>query len=548
MSELCPKCSKRVYHAERVQAGGMVWHNTCFKCETCGKKLSLGQESLKDDKVYCKQDYLKLYSSVGSNVLEHTAEKVPVARSGPTIATGGVSCPKCGKSVYHNERVVAEGSEYHQGCFKCENCSKTLRSGEYDSHESHQYFCHACYKQLHSSQALSSRPDSVTKSANYVGGSSGMDTTSPKCPICGKSVYFNERIVALGKDYHKDCFKCSACSKVLRAGEYTERGEEAYCQACYGKNFSTTALKPTEPSVATTSDSASSGSPKCPVCGKAVYFNEKITAIGKDFHKTCFKCQECSKVLRGGEYTEREEDIFCKACYAKLFSTAGYGYGGTLSSADKPSEEKFKPTTNNSNLRQGPSVSTTSPKCPICNKSVFFNEKITALGKDYHKACFKCTECSKVLRGGEYSERDDNVYCKVCYGKLFSPAGYGFGGAISSADKAADAGAVNAKPAFKNVSSNVSVGSSGPKCPKCGKSVFFNEKLTAFGQDWHQDCFRCETCNKILRGGEWAGRDDKPYCKKDYEAQFSTAPKVYAKPDEKHINERSPEVEPESYP
>lgn len=547
MSDICPKCTKRVYAAERVQAGGMVWHNTCFKCETCGKKLTVGQESLKDDKVYCKQDYLKLYSSVGSNVLEHTAEKVPVSRSGPSITTGGAVCPKCQKPVYHNERVLASGSEYHQSCFKCENCNKTLRSGEYDMHEEHNYYCHSCYKQLYSSAALSSKPDSVTKTSNFVSGSSGMDTTSPKCPVCGKSVYFNERVVALGKDYHKACFKCNDCGKSLTAGDWTEKGDQAFCKVCYGKNFSTTAMKPTEPSSAPSSSSASSGSPKCPICGKAVFFNEKITALGKDYHKTCFKCKECSKVLRGGEYSERDEDIYCKACYGKLFSTAGYGYGGTLSSADKPSDDKHKPSSAGTNLRSGPSVSTTSPKCPICGKSVFFNEKITAIGKDYHKSCFKCTECSKVLRGGEYSEREDNVYCKVCYGKLFTSSGYGFGGVVSAADKPADAGTINPKPAYKGVSSGVSVGGSGPKCPKCGKSVFFNEKVTAFGQDWHQECFRCETCNKILRGGEWVAHEEKPYCKKDYESVYSTVPKVYSKPDEEYVNERSPEVEPESY-
>ena len=38
------------------------------------------------------------------------------------------------------------------------------------------------------------------------------------------------------------------------------------------------------------------GSPKCPICGKSVYFAEQMKALGETFHKQCFKCAECSKV------------------------------------------------------------------------------------------------------------------------------------------------------------------------------------------------------------------------------------------------------------
>lgn len=38
------------------------------------------------------------------------------------------------------------------------------------------------------------------------------------------------------------------------------------------------------------------GSPKCPVCGKSVFFAEQLKALGETFHKTCFKCASCSKV------------------------------------------------------------------------------------------------------------------------------------------------------------------------------------------------------------------------------------------------------------
>jgi len=37
---------------------------------------------------------------------------------------------------------------------------------------------------------------------------------------------------------------------------------------------------------------------RCLVCEKRVYVTEKITADGKPFHKTCFRCTHCAKVPR----------------------------------------------------------------------------------------------------------------------------------------------------------------------------------------------------------------------------------------------------------
>ena len=39
------------------------------------------------------------------------------------------------------------------------------------------------------------------------------------------------------------------------------------------------------------------GGASCPVCGKTVYFAEEVVAEGKKFHKRCFKCSECNKLL-----------------------------------------------------------------------------------------------------------------------------------------------------------------------------------------------------------------------------------------------------------
>lgn len=39
---------------------------------------------------------------------------------------GGRKCPKCGKTVYMAEEVLAAGNKYHKMCCKCDECGKLL--------------------------------------------------------------------------------------------------------------------------------------------------------------------------------------------------------------------------------------------------------------------------------------------------------------------------------------------------------------------------------------------------------------------------------------
>uniref|UniRef100_G1KVA2 Cysteine rich protein 1 n=1 Tax=Anolis carolinensis TaxID=28377 RepID=G1KVA2_ANOCA len=74
----------------------------------------------------------------------------------------------------------------------------------------------------------------------------------------------------------------------------------------------------------------------------------------------------------------------------------------------------------------------TMPKCPRCQKEVYFAEKVTSLGKDWHRPCLKCEKCNKTLSAGGHAEHDGKPYCNhPCYAALFGPKGFGRGGAES---------------------------------------------------------------------------------------------------------------------
>ncbi|XP_011436688.3 cysteine-rich protein 1-like [Crassostrea angulata] len=72
------------------------------------------------------------------------------------------------------------------------------------------------------------------------------------------------------------------------------------------------------------------------------------------------------------------------------------------------------------------------PKCPTCNKEVYFAEKVSSIGKDWHRGCLKCAKCGKTLASGSHAEREGKPYChNPCYSALFGPKGYGHGGTES---------------------------------------------------------------------------------------------------------------------
>ncbi|XP_015176502.1 PREDICTED: muscle LIM protein 1-like isoform X5 [Polistes dominula] len=68
--------------------------------------------------------------------------------------------------------------------------------------------------------------------------------------------------------------------------------------------------------------------PKCPKCGKSVYAAEERVAGGLKWHKMCFKCGLCGKLLDSTNCSEHEGELFCKVCHARKFGPKGYGFGG----------------------------------------------------------------------------------------------------------------------------------------------------------------------------------------------------------------------------
>jgi hypothetical protein len=62
---------------------------------------------------------------------------------------------------------------------------------------------------------------------------------------------------------------------------------------------------------------------ECEVCKRTVYAMERLEADKLVYHKTCFKCNVCSKTLGVGTYAALQGIIYCKAHFKQLFKMKG---------------------------------------------------------------------------------------------------------------------------------------------------------------------------------------------------------------------------------
>ncbi|GAB1609984.1 cysteine and glycine-rich protein 1-like [Argonauta hians] len=184
---------------------------------------------------------------------------------------------------------------------------------------------------------------------------------------------------------------------------------------------------------------------KCPRCDKAVYFAEEVRALGKKWHKLCLKCAKCNSLLDSTTCTDHNEELYCRACYAKNFGPKGYGFAGGASGLSMDTGDPNVITRKNvSHLAEAhaaPILATNgvahtklrlggSDVCHRCSKAVYMAEKVSGAGKTYHKMCFRCNSCSKSLDSTTLCDNQTDIYCKACYNKQFGPKGFGFGAAL----------------------------------------------------------------------------------------------------------------------
>lgn len=104
------------------------------------------------------------------------------------------------------------------------------------------------------------------------------------------------------------------------------------------------------------------------------------TAMGNQYHVSCFVCRDCERRLTGLEFYCLNDNPLCEHCYTN-----------------------------------------TLEDCVACDQKI--SERILkAVGKSYHPKCFTCTSCTKKLDGIPFTlDTANKVHCVECYQVKFSP-------------------------------------------------------------------------------------------------------------------------------
>jgi len=204
MSVKCTVCDKTVYDQERQSYDNRHWHQACFKCLSCKRRIDVKSVAMIKGDLYCKPCFLKVFKEKGSYA-SFGVKTLPNWKPGG--ADGGV------------------GPDEHTPTPSTPPADTTSEAKAVDSAPA----------AVPKAAVAASPPvaESVPVGINY----SSSDLPNPKCKVCTKTVYDQEKQVYDKTVWHIACFKCLSCKRRIDVKAVAMIQGDLYCKACFLKVF-----------------------------------------------------------------------------------------------------------------------------------------------------------------------------------------------------------------------------------------------------------------------------------------------------------------------
>jgi len=275
---------------------------------------------------------------------------------------------------------------------------------------------------------------------------------------------------------------CKGCDTSLSGGaKYLIQDKNEYCIECFESKFCF----------------------NCKACGKLIEATAKDISYKQDhFHEGCFCCYECSTLLVRQTFAylpmEDGEDprYVCSDCYTETYAThcdhchliippgsKKVEYQGgifhdkcfTCKLCRDPIGRQPFVNRNNELYCQVCFENSIAERCYVCQQTIS-GDGIMYRGSPWHKRCFRCNGCKRDLTNQQFTSHNQQPYCTECYLETFAKI-----------------------------------------CESCKKIIntLEGEKMITFDdKQWHMGCFNCWACNAKLGGSDkgFAVHEGHTYC------------------------------------
>lgn len=138
-----------------------------------------------------------------------------------------------------------------------------------------------------------------------------------------------------------------------------------------------------------------------------------VTYRDQPWHRECLVCTGCQTPLAGQQFTSRDDDPYCVACFGELFAPKCSSCkrpitGGSSGEGAGKSTDVIRVRLRGSSVPRPAELTSSLPPGLGGGKYVSFEDR------HWHHSCFSCARCSTSLVGQGFVPDGDQVLCQGC--------------------------------------------------------------------------------------------------------------------------------------